>query len=150
MNMHRFAVVALSAAVLLASGQSRASGFTCVKPFQATGPITLGIGISGSVGSAYVPSGYLFQIEHVSAQIRLADSAGRASFAVSTVTAGLTAWHGLPSLQGYSVFDRQTSGVVSFYADSKSQVNVSISRNTPATTVDTGTFTVTGCLVKGP
>ena len=148
MNMHRTVAMALLAAGILASGASHANGFACSKPFQATGPITIAVGSSGNVGSAFVPAGYLFQVEYVSAQIRLADTAGRASFAISTTTGGLTAWHELPIQQGYSVFDRQTSGVVSFFADPGSIINVSISRTSATTTVDAGTFTLTGCLVK--
>ena len=142
--------VALFAVALLAvSLQAQAAGFRCLKPFQANGTVSFPLrGGAQGTASFPVPAGYRLQIEHVSAEVSVPTSTGRASFAILTTAGGTAAWQTLPILEGSSLLDRQTSGVVSLYADAGSSVRIEIARTSSLWGIGgRGLYNVSGCLI---
>lgn len=135
-------------AIASASLQAQATGFACLKPFQATGTVTFPMRTSTQgIATFAVPDGYRLQIEHVSAEVRVPSSTGRASFAILTTAGGTAAWQELPILEGFTVFDRQTTGVVNLYADAGTNVSIEIARTASfLISSGSGTYTVSGCL----
>lgn len=146
MHALRSCAATVAALAAFAAAPALAHGYSCAKPYQYAGTVTIAAGTGGNVTQFAPPSGYRLQIEYVSGSVRMATNDTRAAISIGTYAGGTFAWHPLSVGSGYALSDRQTSGEVSLYADAGSLISIEMARASGYTASTVGRFAVSGCL----
>lgn len=139
-----FASLVFASAGLVAPAS--AHGTRCGQPFQHFALLTLRTGVSNTDLGFKVPEGKQLQIEYVSAAVRLPSTESRSFFGVGTTAGGVFGWHPLPSQPSHGPNERQTSAMVSLYADGGTTVMFDIGYGSSPDADVLAQYTVTGCL----